>query len=408
MAVKASSFVFLVLLAAGGCRQPDTYNSFADYPGFAEYYADSCSAREDDKPPPGGDVELLAQYQPRFFLPPGSAPPVDFYRDYLPCTTMRLYPDGVLIGGEVTRELLLSRRRDRRAYLDLDEECVSGKRGGLPALYGRVYRERVSFPDGGGGEETFTLTFLKYNIVSAVSGLAAELPRLHRLLLLFPGLDAESWHELDNFAAVHIVLDEKLEPLAVVIAQHNHHRTYLISRDVALPADGRLAFDVAKRSNEIYLSSDAAFSQRHRVVQWSLQLEYLLSGREKPFFSAWDVTWGPRAGGREGTFDLKVLSPCDPLYISEMLLGEPRPFFGKYIGRDGPPGSDYYNVPALLPLGRMLKFGYLHDGDPSDIALVEEAVDRKGKKIDITKILAYGGRRFLVDWQSLPPEGKTR
>jgi hypothetical protein len=333
---------------------------------------------------------------------------VDFYRDYLPCTAMRLYPDGILISDEVTRELLLDHRRDRRAYLDLDEKCISEARVGPAALYGRVYRERVSFPAGEGGEETFTLTFLKYNIVSAVSGLAAELPRLHRLLLLLPGLDAESWHELDNFAAVHVVLDENLEPLAVVIAQHNHHRTFLIGRDLTLPADGRIVFDVAKRSNEIYLSSDSVDPQRHRVVQWSLQLEYLLSGRDRPFFSAWDITYGPEAGGREEKFDLKVLSPCDPLYISEMLLGEPRPFFGVYIGRDGPPGSDYYNLPALLPLGRMLKFGYLHDGDEEDIALVEAAVDRKGKKIDIPKILKYGGERFLKDWRLRLSEEKNR
>jgi hypothetical protein len=84
-----------------------------------------------------------------------------------------------------------------------------------------------------------------------------------------------------------------------------------------------------------------------------------------------------------------------------MLLGEPRPFMGRYIGRDGPPGSDYYNIPALLPLGKLLKFSYLQDGDSEDITVIREAVDEKRERIDIDKIVEHGGRSLYRDWRKL-------
>jgi hypothetical protein len=79
------------------------------------------------------------------------------------------------------------------------------------------------------------------------------------------------------------------------------------------------------------------------------------------------------------------------------MLGEPRPFLWWYIGRDGPPGADYYEIPPLLPLGNLMKFSYLHDGDPDDIAMVERSIDVKKKKIDVPQIMKYGGARFYRD-----------
>jgi hypothetical protein len=328
---------------------------------------------------------------------PGGADPVDFYGDYLPCTAMRFWPGGAQAGQPVSRELLLDHRTSRTAYLDFDPFCFRERKRSVPPVYGRVYRERVSFP-ASGGRVARDLVFLKYNVVFPLSGLAAEIPLLPRLLLVLPGLDAGDWHELDNFAAVHVVLDEQENPVALLLAQHNHHRTYLLRKDLELPEDGRPAFDVAVRSNEIYPSSTSPKPVRHRVVPWSLYLDFLLSGENRPFFSAHDITRGPAAGGREVGTRLEILNPCDPLYRSEMLLGEPRPFMGRYIGRDGPPGSDYYSIPALVPLGTLLQFSYLQDGDAEDIAVVRDAVDRKGEAIDVKRIAEHGGRTFYEDW----------
>jgi hypothetical protein len=264
----------------------------------------------------------------------------------------------------------------------------------------------VPFTDEEGTVSKFDLTFLKYNLIFAISGLPAQLSQGSRALLWISGMTREDWHELDNFVAIHIVLDEDKQLVAVILAQHNHHRTYMVERDIREPSDSRLIFDVALRSNEVYTGSKASESVSHRVVRWSLYLDYLLSGEDPPWLRGNDMTYGVNAGGREINYGLVALSPCDPLYTAEILLGEPRPFWGIYLGRDGPPGSDYYNVPELLPMGNLLKFGYLQDGDEEDISVVREAVDRKAKSMDIGMILEHGGRTFLRDWQELPTETK--
>lgn len=401
----------LILITVSNCG--GKYHTFADHPGFKEYYQDRCKT-----PPPEPSTKerkLLEKYKPRFILPPGGSYPIDFYRDYLPYTVMRSWPGKKVIAVNVNRGLLLKHRADRDAYLDFDTDRYRSDGMDLkheegsaqpdserePVVYGRVYRERVSFPDGNGRAEEHDLIFLKYNILFATSGLPAELSFWSRFLLTFTGFDRDDWHALDNFVAAHVVLDDQEVPIAVILAQHNHHRTYMIGRDWPLPEDGRPVFDVALRSNEIYPASDSTEPETHRVVRWSLYLDYLLSGEDGPTLKGSDVTMGKRAGGSEFDYDLMIISPCDPLYTSEMLLGPPRPFLGIYMGRDGPPGSDYYNVPQLLPLGNMLKFSYLRDGDPEDIALVRDAIDRKAETVDIQRIMEHGGRRFLEEWKEM-------
>ena len=404
--------VLIIAVIPGSTAADRKYRSFADYPGFARYYRDRCTDRTTK--PSEGDRELLVRFMPRLILPPGGSYPVDFYRDYLPYTVLRHYPDGRILTGEVTPEVLAVDADNKEVYLDFQQQKyiqagLARKSGGedrgvslekrKPVIYGRVYREPVSFPSGSGTTRAYNLTFLKYNIVFATSGLAARLPLPVNMFLLLTGFSREDWHELDNFVAVHIVLDEAGQPLAVILAQHNYHRTYLLGRDLALPPDSRLSFDIASRSNEIYPASDSPEPAAHRVIPWNLYLKYLLSGEDPPFIRGTDLTYGKNAGGKELDYDLVLLSPCDPLYTARILLGEPRPFFGKYIGRDGPPGSDYYNVPELLPMGSLMKFAYLHDGDQEDIAAVTRAIDIVNRKIDIPMLTEYGGRRFYRDWK---------
>ncbi len=326
---------------------------------------------------------------------------------------MRRFPDRTVVAANVTPALLLENRSNRRVYLDLDLERIRAagmdRRLGSalpqisleerrPVAYGRVYRERVFFPTDGGEERVLNLTFLKYLIVFQSSGLAADLPWSARVLLRLSSMDREDWHELDNFVAVHLVLNEEEVPMAVILAQHNHHRTYLIGEGVPRPPDGRMSFDLARSSNEIYLSSDSPEAVRHRVIRWSLYLKYLLSGEDGPFWKAADLTYGVNAGGEEFLYELAFLSPCDPFYTAEILLGEARSFWSWNIGRDGPPGADYYAPPRLLPLGNLLKFAYLSDGDPEDIQVVEEAIDRESETIDIPRIMEHGGRKLYRNW----------
>jgi len=419
-----SVVVLALIVLLADCSNNSSYHSFADRPGFREYYSGRCTGGDfpvQDR----SDELLLLRYRPRIILPPGGLYPIDFYRDYIPHTVMRSWPEGSVVHEEVTRETLSENSDNRGVYLDLHldgyREAGLDRRQGeqheiplkerRPVIYGRAYREQVAFPYGENGEEKRQLIFLKYNLVFPFSGLPAELSSGSRALLRLSGFDRDDWHELDNFVAIHIVLDEKEQPIAIILAQHNHHRSYLLGKDMEKPEDGRLGFDVALRSNEIYPASipyhhASGEPARHRVIRWSLYLDYLLSGENEPFLKGFDVTVGREMGGQEIDYDLAFLSPCDPLYTAQMLLGEPRPFWwGIYLGRDGPPGSDYYNLPGLLPMGNLLKFGYLQDMDQEDIEVVREAIDRKAKTMDIDMIIEHGGRTFLEDWREVQGTG---
>ena len=398
----------IVLLLAGCRPESDRYRTFADFPGFASYYAGRC-ADEDPGPPKTEDRELLMRYRPRFILPPGSIRPIDFYKDYLPFTVLRRYSDQAVVAERVSAEELRRQQDNTQVYLEYrPERGKQPNRAGGPVVFGRVYRERVPFPgENGEGTRYLDLTFLKYNLVFPASGLPAGLNRLAGIFLKGAGLDPGDWHPLDNFVAAHIVLDGSGKPIAVLLAQHNHHRTYLAGKDIAFPADGRFVFDVALRSNELYPGSDSGNPVRHRVVRWSLYLKYLLSGEGRPLVSADDITYGRRSGEREVAYDLGFLSPCDPFYTAKIMLGAPRPYFGFDIGRDGPPGSDYYTVPDLLPLGNLLKFSYLHDGDPDDIRIVGESIDERRGTTDISRIMNHGGRKLFRDYLAVFGENGT-
>jgi hypothetical protein len=403
----------VVILAAAGCVSKKTsYRTFADYPGFKEYYSDRCSKSKPLPPITEDDQDLLRKYRPRLILPPGGRYPIDFYRDYLPYTVMRRYPEKTIVAEKVTPDMLKADQDNTWVYLDLQldrfraagldrqlhlTEQQDSDQERKPAVYGRVYRETVTFPKGKGDLISRDLIFLKYSTVFATSGLAANLPRGFEPLLRVMGLDLEDWHELDSFGAIYVVLDEKEIPIAVMLAQHNHHRTYLVGKDISLPIDGRIAFDIALRSNEIYPASDNTGPVKHRAVRRTFYMKYLLSGEDPPLFRGYDITYGVRAGGKEISCDLAFLSPCNPFYTARMMLGEPRPFLGRNIGRNGPPGADYYAIPPLLPLGNLLKFSYLRDGDPDDIAMIDRAIDLEKRKIDVVKIMEHGGRRFYHD-----------
>jgi hypothetical protein len=412
---------FPLLFSFYACSgQKSEYTTFADYPGFREVYDKKCP---DTIPSPAisdRDRRLLERFSPRFNLPPENYYPVDFYREYLPSTVLRHYPDKRVVADRVTFEVLKRYQHNKQFYLDFRlrhfQKAVLERRAaerqqhhGIEkretTVYGRIYREQVSSTCLSRGNCTRDLTFLKYNIVFPVSGLPAKLPAGYETLLKALGLNPDDWHELDNFVAVHIVLDEGENPIAVLLNQHEYSRTYMTGGDIPLPPDERIVFDIAVRSNEVYPASAAEKPVEHRVIKDIFHLPYLLSGDDPPLVRGHDITRGINSGGYEVPYQLVFLSPCDPFYRASIVLGELRPFLGKYIGRDGPNGADYYTIPQLLPLGKLLQFSYLTEGAPEDIRVVEQSIDRKRKTINIQQILEYGGLKLFRDLESL--QGKN-
>lgn len=390
-ALSALCLGALLLGVIPGCHRPSTPWTFADFPGF---HAHRCNPTAGDQ---SDDTarRLLHGFRPRIVVTPGASWPIDFYRDYLPNAVLHdAEQAGKIVAIQVTREVLQNGAEQLRLYLDVQHVPDVRREGRTPIVYGRLYRELVSLSDGNGASISRRLTFLKYNVVFARSGLPAGLPWVYDQALRLVRLNPDDWHQLDNFSAIHIVLDEKDSPLAVLLAQHNHHRTYLIGCDLALPADGRLVFAAAQRSNELYPDRGETTPVRHRTIPWARYLEYLLSGEKRPWFTADDITYGRAAGGEEVVYELAFLEPCDPFYTSRCMLGQYRPFFGLEIGRNGPPGADYYTLPEFLPLGALLKASYLHDDDDEDIQAVRAAMDQQHWRFNAALLIQHGERKL--------------
>lgn len=393
-----TSLLFAVLLPVG-CGVQGDVRGFSAYPGFDEYFA---SHPVDEDRPGGPDRDLLIRYRPRLILPPGGAGPIDFYGDYLPATRMLDLEAGTVLADPPSRADLWQYRSAETVGLDLVREIASPH----ATIYGRIRRERTHFPTDQ-GDQVMTLTFLSYNVPFARSGLPAKLDWMERAGLTvmgwLAGWNSRDWHELDIYVAYTLVLDEALRPMAVILAQHNDHRSYLIGKDVSWPQDDRLSLDVAVSSNEIYLSNRERHPVAHRTIPFADRMDYLLSGEDPPFLEGMDVTYGLEAGGHEQDYDLRFLSPADPFYTFKGRLGEYRPFMGFYVGRSGSPGADYYTLPELLPLGNTLKFAYLQDGDAEDIATARRYL-RDGPP-DMAAVMSYGGRTLWRDWQVLRAGG---
>lgn len=171
------TIMIVVTLAVAGCVSKKTsYRTFADYTGFKEYYSDRCSESKPPSPIEEDDKDLLRKYRPRLILPPGGHYPVNFYRDYLPYTVMRRYPEKTIVAEKVTSDTLKANQDNTWVYLDLqlDRFRASGLDRQLhlseqqdsdqerkPAVYGRVYRETVTFPKSEGKLVSRDLTVLQ-------------------------------------------------------------------------------------------------------------------------------------------------------------------------------------------------------------------------------------------------------
>jgi hypothetical protein len=89
----------------------------------------------------------------------------------------------------------------------------------------------------------------------------------------------------------------------------------------------------------------------------------LIDPDEKPLFWAIDIAYGRNAGGKEIQLNPIFLEPGHPLADFAGLLSPPHRLLGLYIGRDGPPGYNYYALPAYIPLVDFAAMGFWRAGD---------------------------------------------
>jgi hypothetical protein len=340
--------------------------------------------------------ELLERFKPRLFISPDSYPPVDFYLDYLPDTVLRKGSmRREILETEVDRDVLLRVHQDGDYYLDYQlsaRDVMALERDSLhPTFYGRVYRDWVMV-DG----EKISLLFLKYSPVYPVSGLPPGIPRWKRFFSRFIG-NPDDWHELDIHGAIHVVLLEETEyPIGVLLAQHNHHRTYLRGIDFEWPEDDSVLIAPAVKSNEPYVIRPGELERWERTVGNPTRYEYLFGRTDRaPIEGGFDLVPTPASGAFEVDMKIDLLPLDDPLFTSRANLGERRKALGLwetfYIA--GPPGMDYYTFPQLKNLGDLFAFWYIDPGYDEFFRLTKEnLVDFSN--LDVEPVLHHQLRRF--------------
>jgi hypothetical protein len=372
-----------LLLAAGlalaaGCGRGGA--NFSQEPGFAEYFAANPPAAAPATPT---DQELLRRHRPRLMLPPDHPGPIDFYEDYV--AEGRLTDgQGHRVPGPLNRAALNAYKGDPLAVFVHE---WSG-RAGTPTMYARVDREPVTF-ETGDAPVTVPFTFLTYHVVFRSYGLPAGLlPWQERLVNLVA--NPADWHQLDHFTATTLALDGEGRPVALILQQHNHLHTYLLGRDVPLPADGRVVLDVAIRSNELYPHEPGRVRRRMIATPGATSLRYLISGERRPLISADDIT----EGVAPLEYQLEFLPPDDAFYAFQGYLGERRAL----PGRSGPPGADYNVIPTLKPRGRQMLAFYWREGNAGDLERLDAALARDRGLVGFAR--AQSGV-FYREWKGL-------
>jgi hypothetical protein len=296
--------------------------------------------------------ELAKHYMPRLWVHPQSWQPIAF-EEYLAKSKLVRKSDKSILKTSPSARYLANLDHEEQCSLYLDAEEITPNNP-APIYIQAFWDENPSDPD-----EKWT--YIKYNLVFDWSGLAAEINWLSRVGAWFSGGGKDRWHRLDIHLAAILAFDTQNRLRLLTLAQHNHQQTFL--PEVDFPGDRRLQLVAAFRSNELYLDAGTSIPSRHRVVPFFTDLAYLIDPDEKPRLWAMDVAYGRNAGGKEVLLKPVFIEPKHPLADFAGLLGPPRRLLGRYIGRDGPPGFNYYAPPAYLSMTNFAAMGYWRGGD---------------------------------------------
>lgn len=365
-----TGLLFTMILSACSGGQ-----SFSQFPGFAQHFTEFPPHQ---LLPSDAELALLEKYQPRIFAAKGQRLPVDFYEDYIAHGT--LVTAGNKIIEQPTADLLNKYRDDPTAAFTYEGDY---KQPGTSVVYARIdYEETTHLGN------TFEFTFLTYNLVFPVSGILQGLGKLQSIGLAIAG-NLDDWHQLDHYVNVSVALLDS-QPVAMTLQQHNYQTTYLLDAEsiASESADNpnTISVDIAMRSNELYRHSTDVV--KHPAVSFlsADNIEFLISGKNKPMMAGYDVTHGEV----EIEYELKYLPQTDAFYQFKGSLGKNR----LLPGRSGPPGSDYITLPGLMPRHIRMITGYRTDSIEIEIDLFEKLFDKKNFAIRAEALSPYKDRFY--------------
>ncbi len=318
---------------------------------------------------------LLEKFRPRIFVAPKSYIAISFYLDYLlQCVARQRKSPHTTHSQQVNRKILQDIQFSSNLYLDYGVSARKARHFEVkdvhPEIYGRIYTDILTTDN-----LNIPLIFLKYFLVFPYSGLPAEIGGIKRLGSSLIG-DPHGWHELDIHGAIHIILDGNTrKPLGVLLAQHNHHRIYLVGKDFKWPDDNRVSISFSQYSNEPYLMKDNAPYRLERTVGNPMHIAYLFGVTDKaPLGAGSDKIFSKKGGAREVPVELVLLPLNDPLYTAWIPMGNIEKIWGLWETwyRRGPPGIDFYTMGSLKNLADLTAFWFIDPKDQQFFALLEE------------------------------------
>lgn len=318
------------------------------------------------------ELKILEQFKPYIYIAPGGQKPIDFYEDYLPYCFLLDDENGYVVSTNPTRTVLKQYERHFGFCLD-----YTGPRNlvGTPTAYARVYHEEMVLKTPKGIVK-LPMVFAKYSFVFLASGLTQKMAWYKRLAVAILG-DVDWWHELDIHGAIILAaanIKGSLTPIALVLAQHNHFRTYLFGRDIPLPLDGHPKIGFALRSNEPYPLPNAETPVYYPVTGNPSEFDFVITGKGFSLTSGWDAVYGEQAGARPVPYQIRQLPDKDPLYVSWIPLGERKGIIGSLgkFYRSGPPGIDLMTWPEISKYSDTMSFWFVDAGDRTAAQLFKQ------------------------------------
>lgn len=307
-------------------------------------YPDSdWSAQDFGSNPSRDEIELLKLNKPSTFIAQGQCLPMDFYSQYLKFLRLKSHKN-----KKLSRQWLKSHERDLGVDFILSRKinCISEN---SPPLYAYSWDENMHLSDG----TKQKIKILKYSHTFFKSGLPNDLPMLSRFMSIG---SKDIWHYLDIHGGIfYLVKDSEKEPFAMLIAQHNHFRSYIIGIDITREQSRNICYAI--RSNEPYICE--ANQNWKRTSANYLDIDWVISGNKQPNFAGYDVVPGNNDGIKMQT-RLEFLSSKDPLITSWIKLGPNLKVLGmfKSMYRDAPSGMAIYNTPKLKEVWKTTQYFY--------------------------------------------------
>ncbi len=336
------------------------------------------TAEDFGKKPSAKDQKLLSKWAPEFWISKKSCGPMDFYQQFVP----KLQTDrkGKAV---VTKAFLKEFERDLTLKWKLKDppDCLESAN---PPLYSQVFSEKWTVSG-----KSYDLKVLKYSFSFYKSGLPEYFGPLSSALSLF--VDTTLWHYLDLHGATFVLLVGG-KPVSLVLAQHNHFRSYVIGLDVSAPSSTKICF--SNYSNEPYLCDKLPKSLKLPTAANMKSMEWIVSERSSPTIPAWDG-FASVQERQKINYKLNFLTTRDPIITSWNRLGPGLKILGLFPSfyRKAPPGMAIFNTPALKELHKTAEYFYF---DPKNKKLFQAHAQgfKDFMNPDIDEVLKQNSKRM--------------